>query len=163
MSARSWAGHASEAALGYFLNPLLTVALGVVILGEPLRRLQWVAVAIGAVAAGYLTVVGGSLPWIALTLASSFALYGLIKKRVGASLPALHGLTVETAALFPVALVLLWMVSQGRRPGQHRRAAAGGVPSSASVGGTPHCCCSPGRSPRSHCCCLPRPRAGCPS
>ncbi|MBK8755995.1 MAG: EamA family transporter RarD [Actinomycetales bacterium] len=107
------AGHTSEAALGYFLNPLLTVALGVVILGEPLRRLQWVAVAIGAVAAGYLTVVGGSLPWIALTLASSFALYGLIKKRVGASLPALHGLTVETAALFPVALVLLWMVSQG--------------------------------------------------
>lgn len=107
------AGHTSEAALGYFLNPLLTVALGVVIIGEPLRRLQWVAVGIGAVAAGYLTVVGGTLPWIALTLASSFALYGLIKKRVGATLPALHGLTVETAALFPVALVLLWMVSQG--------------------------------------------------
>ncbi len=107
------AGHTSEAALGYFLNPLLTVALGVVILGEPLRRLQWVAVAIGAVAAAYLTIVGGKVPWIALTLAASFALYGLIKKRVGASLPALHGLTVETAALFPVALVLLWLVGQG--------------------------------------------------
>ncbi|MEI2648324.1 MAG: EamA family transporter RarD [Dermatophilaceae bacterium] len=87
------AGHTSEAALGYFLNPLLTVALGVVILGEPLRRLQWVAVGIGALAAAYLTVVGGRVPWIALTLAVSFALYGLIKKRVGASLPALHGLT----------------------------------------------------------------------
>ena len=107
------AGHTSEAALGYFLNPLLTVALGVVILGEPLRRLQWVAVGIGALAAAYLTVVGGRVPWIALTLAVSFALYGLIKKRVGASLSALHGLTIETAALLPVAGVLLWLVSHG--------------------------------------------------
>ena len=68
---------------------------------------------IGALAAAYLTVVGGRVPWIALTLAVSFALYGLIKKRVGASLPALHGLTIETAALLPVAGVLLWLVSHG--------------------------------------------------
>lgn len=101
------AGRTNEAALGYFLNPVITVALGVLVLGEPLRRLQAVAVGIGALAAAYLTIVGGALPVVPLTLAVSFALYGLIKKRVGANLPALHGLTVETAILAPVAVVLL--------------------------------------------------------
>ncbi len=100
-------GHTRDAALGYFLNPLITVALGVVVLREPLRRLQWVAVGIGLVAAAYLTLASGQVPIIALTLAVSFALYGLLKKRLGASLPALHGLTVETAVLLPVALLLL--------------------------------------------------------
>lgn len=104
-------GHTRDAALGYFLNPLITVALGVVVLGEPLRRLQWVAVAIGLVAAAYLTVVGGQVPIIALTLAVSFALYGLLKKRLGASLDALHGLTVETAVLLPGAVLLLGPLS----------------------------------------------------
>ncbi|HOF64660.1 MAG TPA: EamA family transporter RarD, partial [Dermatophilaceae bacterium] len=106
-------GHTSEAALGYFLNPLITVALGVVILKEPLRRLQWVAIGIGAVAAAYLTIAGGRPPWVALTLAVSFALYGLVKKRVGASLPAMHGLTVETAVLMPVAIALLVAIGLG--------------------------------------------------
>ena len=104
-------GHTRDAALGYFLNPLITVALGVVVLREPLRRLQALAVGIGAVAAAYLTVVGGQVPLIALTLATSFAIYGLVKKRVGATLPALHGLTVETAVLAPVAGLLLGPLS----------------------------------------------------
>jgi chloramphenicol-sensitive protein RarD len=106
------AGHTSEAALGYFLNPLVTVALGVLVLGERLRGLQWVAVGIGVVAALFLGVTGGRVPVIALSLAVSFALYGLIKKKVGAVLPALHGLTVETLVLAPVAAVTLVVVSQ---------------------------------------------------
>ena len=96
-------GHTRDAALGYFLNPLITVALGVVLLREPLRRLQWMAVAIGLVAA--VPAV------IALTLAVTFALYGLLKKRIGASLGALHGLTIETAVLLPIALLLLGPLS----------------------------------------------------
>ncbi len=98
------AGHTSEAALGYFLNPLVTVALGVLVLRERLRPLQWLAVAIAGVAAAFLTVVAGQVPLTALALAFSFALYGLLKNRMGADLPALHGLTVETAVLTPVAL-----------------------------------------------------------
>jgi chloramphenicol-sensitive protein RarD len=104
------AGNVTEAALGYFLNPLVTVGLGVVVLGERLRTLQWVAVAIGLVAAVYLSVAGGRVPWVALTLAVSFALYGLSKKRLGETLPALHGLTVETVILGPVAVaILVWL------------------------------------------------------
>jgi chloramphenicol-sensitive protein RarD len=101
-------GQTSEAALGYFLNPLVTVALGVVVLGERLRPLQWLAVGIATLAAVFLTVVAGQLPLTALTLAVSFALYGLIKNRMGADLPALHGLTVETAVLTPPAAVCIW-------------------------------------------------------
>jgi chloramphenicol-sensitive protein RarD len=104
------AGHASEAALGYFLNPLVTVALGVLVLRERLRALQWVAVGIGVVAAAYLAVAGGSVPWVALALAVTFALYSLTKKKLGASLEALHGLTVETLLLAPVAALLLVVV-----------------------------------------------------
>jgi chloramphenicol-sensitive protein RarD len=104
-------GNTSEAALGYFLNPLVTVALGVVVLRERLRVLQWVAVGIGAAAAVYLGVAGGRVPWVALSLAVSFALYGLTKKKLGASLEALHGLTVETVVLAPVASVTLVVVA----------------------------------------------------
>lgn len=108
------AGHVTDAALGYFLNPLVTVGLGVVVLGERLRVLQWVAVAVGAVAAVYLAIVGGQFPWIALTLAFSFAGYGLMKKRLGVSLPALQGLTVETVVLAPVAVgILIWLQVSG--------------------------------------------------
>lgn len=103
-------GNVSEAALGYFLNPIVTVALGVVVLGERLRRLQWAAVAIGLVAGVYLTVAGGRVPTIALTLAMTFALYGLTKKKLGATLPALHGLTIETLVLAPIAAVVLVVV-----------------------------------------------------
>ncbi len=107
-------GRTNEAALGYFLNPLVTVALGVVVLGERLRPLQWVAVAIGALAGVYLAVAGGSLPWISVTLAVSFALYGLTKKRLGATLPAMQSLAAETAVLAPVAVVALgWLALAG--------------------------------------------------
>lgn len=100
----------SEAALGYFLNPIVTVALGVVVLRERLRPLQWVAVAIGLVAAAYLSIGAGRIPWIALALAVTFALYGLLKKRLGATLPALHGLAVETTVLLPVAVgLVVWL------------------------------------------------------
>jgi chloramphenicol-sensitive protein RarD len=100
-------GRTTEAALGYFLNPIVTVALGVLVLRERLRPLQWAAVAIGAVAGVYLSVVGGQFPLIALSLAFSFAAYGLVKKKVGASLDAMHSLAAETAVLFPVAVVVL--------------------------------------------------------
>lgn len=103
-------GRTSEAALGYFLNPIVTVALGVLVLRERLRPGQWLAVAIGAVAALYLTVVGGSFPWISLALATSFGLYGLTKNRVGVRMPALESLTAETAVLAPIALVILLVV-----------------------------------------------------
>ncbi|WP_462416991.1 EamA family transporter RarD [Kytococcus sp. Marseille-QA3725] len=103
-------GHVTEAALGYFLNPLATVVIGVVLLRERLRRLQWVAVGIATVAAVYLTVDYGQPPWISLALALSFATYGLLKKRVGASVSALHSLTTETVALTPVAVaILVWL------------------------------------------------------
>ncbi|WP_237141375.1 EamA family transporter RarD [Serinicoccus hydrothermalis] len=103
-------GHVTEAALGYFLNPLVTVALGVVILRERLRRLQWTAVGIGIVAAIYLTIDYGSPPWISLALACSFALYSLLKNRLGVSLSALRSLVGETLAILPVAvIILLWL------------------------------------------------------
>lgn len=100
-------GKTTEAALGYFLNPIVTVALGVVVLRERLRPLQWVAVAIGALAGIYLSIAAGSVPVIAVSLALSFGLYGLVKKKVGASLEAMHSLTAETAVLAPIAVVML--------------------------------------------------------
>ncbi len=110
------AGQVTDASLGYFLNPIVTVGLGVLVLGERLRRLQWVAVAIGLAAGLYLSLVGGRVPWIALTLAFSFALYGLTKKKLGATLAALHGLTVETVVLAPVALGLIaWLGITGNQ------------------------------------------------
>jgi chloramphenicol-sensitive protein RarD len=104
------AHHVTEASLGYFLNPIVTVAIGVVVLREKLRSLQWLAVAIGLVAGVYLTVDFGRPPWIALGLAFSFALYGLMKKRLGTSLGAFQSLTAETAVLAPIAIALLvWL------------------------------------------------------
>ncbi|MGL5817329.1 MAG: EamA family transporter RarD [Phycicoccus sp.] len=106
-------GRTYEAALGYFLNPIVTVALGVVVLRERLRPWQWVAVGTGAVAAVYLAAGGGVVPWIPLSLAFSFALYGLVKKKVGASLDAMHSLTAETAVLAPVAVGVLVVLGAG--------------------------------------------------
>jgi chloramphenicol-sensitive protein RarD len=91
-----------EAALGYYVNPLITVALGVVVLGEHLRRLQVAAVGCAAVAVVVLTVAYGRVPWIALTLACSFAGYGYLKKSIPVT--ATTSLAVETAVLAPVAL-----------------------------------------------------------
>jgi len=106
------AGHTYEAALGYFLNPLVTVALGVIILGERLRPMQWVAVAIGAIAGVYLALAGGGFPWVAISLALTFGTYGLLKKRVGAALDPWHSLFAETAILMPAAAVILVIVAR---------------------------------------------------
>ena len=104
-------GRTYEAALGYFLNPIVTVALGVLVLRERLRPLQWVAVGVGAVASVWLAVAGGVVPWIPLALAFSFGLYGLVKKKVGASLTAMRSLAAETAVLSPVAVVVLLVLA----------------------------------------------------
>ncbi|WP_306865750.1 EamA family transporter RarD [Arthrobacter bambusae] len=96
-------GHAVEASLGYFINPLVSVLLGVFVLKETLRPLQWAAVVIGFIAVGVLTVSYGKLPWIALVLAFSFGLYGFVKKRVGPKVSAITSLTVETVVLAPIA------------------------------------------------------------
>ncbi len=95
-------GHVIETSLGYFINPLVTVLLGVLVLGERLRPVQWVAVGVGAVAVVVLTVDYGRLPYVALAVAASFAIYGFLKKR--AQLGAVESLAVETALLTPVAV-----------------------------------------------------------
>jgi chloramphenicol-sensitive protein RarD len=105
-------GHVVEASLGYFINPLVLVLMGVLFLGERLRRLQWTAVGIAAFAVAVLTVGYGKLPWIALVLAFSFAGYGLVKKLAGVDPQA--ALTIETAYISPLSLAyLLWLSSAG--------------------------------------------------
>lgn len=105
--------HVVEASLGYFINPLVTVLLGVVVLRERLRPAQWAAVGLGAVAVAVLTVDYGRPPVIALTLAATFGLYGLLKNRVGVSVGALPSLTTETLVLAPVAAVALVVLEAG--------------------------------------------------
>lgn len=127
-------GQAVEAALGYFINPLVSVLIGVIVLKEKLRPLQWAAVGIGFIAVGVLTVSYGKLPWIALTLAFSFGLYGFVKKRVGPKVDAVTSLSVETIVLAPLAAVTMvvlgvtgtaTLASQG--PGHFWLLAASGV------------------------------------
>ena len=96
------AGYVVETSLGYFINPLLSVLLGVVILHERLRPAQWLPIVLAAVGVAYLTAVYGSLPWIALALAFSFGFYGLVKKI--APLTSVFGLTLETGILFIPAI-----------------------------------------------------------
>ncbi|MEJ3404399.1 EamA family transporter RarD [Rathayibacter sp. YIM 133350] len=103
-------GQVVEAALGYFINPIVTVFLGVIVLRERLRPLQWIAVGISIAAVIVLAVGYGSLPWIALALAFSFGFYGLIKKNVGHQVDAVSGLTLETLWLAPVAVLVLVLV-----------------------------------------------------
>lgn len=98
-------GHVIETSLGYFINPLVTIGLGVVLLHERLRTVQWMAVALGTIAVVVVSVDYGRPPWIALTLACSFATYGFIKKGVRASPP--EGLLIEGAVLTVPALVVL--------------------------------------------------------
>jgi len=106
------AGFVVETSLGYFVNPLLSVLLGVFVLGETLRRWQWAAVALAAAGVIWLAVVHGEFPWISLSLATSFACYGLVKKR--APLGSVHGLTIETTILAPAALAFaLWCEHAG--------------------------------------------------
>ena len=102
------AGFIVETSLGYFINPLLSVLLGVIFLHERLRPAQWIPVALATAGVTYLTVAYGRLPWIALSLAFSFGLYGFVKKL--APLGSLYGLTLETGIVFPVALIYLFFV-----------------------------------------------------
>lgn len=105
-------GHVVESSLGYFINPLVSVLLGVIILHERLRPLQWIPVGLATLGVAYLTWRFGSLPWIALVLAFTFGLYGLIKKT--AAVEALYGLLVETAILgIPALGYLLFVEFQG--------------------------------------------------
>jgi chloramphenicol-sensitive protein RarD len=99
------AGFIVETSLGYFINPLLSVLFGVIFFRERLRPFQWVPIGLASAGVLYLTFAYGSLPWIALTLAVSFGLYGLVKKT--APLGSFHGLTLETGILFAPALILL--------------------------------------------------------
>jgi len=101
-------GFIVETSLGYFINPLVSVLLGVVFLRERLRATQWVAVGLAAAGVTYLTLTYGRPPWIALSLAVSFGVYGLVKKL--APLGSLYGLTLETALVFPMALIYLAFV-----------------------------------------------------
>lgn len=103
-----WAVNANfivETSLGYFINPLLSVLMGVIFLKERLRLAQWIPVVLAAIGVTYLTFIYGRLPYIALTLAFSFGLYGLVKKL--SPLGSLYGLTIETAILFVPALIYL--------------------------------------------------------
>ncbi len=111
--------HVIETSLGYFINPLLTILLGVLVLGERLARLQWIAVGIASLAIVVLTVDYGRLPWIALSLAASFAGYGFLKKRVSAG--AMPTLAIETSVLAgPALITLLVLAGQSRLTfGQH--------------------------------------------
>lgn len=125
-------GRVVDASLGYFINPLLSVALGVGVLGERLNRVQWSAVTLAAVGVLWLTLSQGALPWIALVLASSFAVYGLIRKQV--AVEAVPGVAIESLILTPVALGwLLWLAAAQRgsflagSPGQDVLLVVGGV------------------------------------
>ncbi|WP_407080084.1 EamA family transporter RarD [Arthrobacter zhaoxinii] len=113
----SWAvlnEHAVEAALGYFINPLVSVLLGVLVLKEKLRPLQWAAMAVGFIAVLVLALAYGTVPWVALALAFSFGFYGLVKKGIGSRVDAVSSLTIETAVLTPIAAgVMIWLSMTG--------------------------------------------------
>jgi chloramphenicol-sensitive protein RarD len=106
-------GQVVETSLGYFINPLVTVALAVGLLGERLRRAQWLAVLIALAAVLVLTADYGHPPWIALTLAASFGLYGLVKRR--AAVDGVHSVAIESGLLaVPALAYLLWLGATGR-------------------------------------------------
>ncbi|GAA4903256.1 EamA family transporter RarD [Tessaracoccus lubricantis] len=100
-------GHTLETALGYFINPLAVAALGILVLGERLRPLQWTAMCFGLASVVVMVVAYGQVPWAALTLALSFGTYSLVKKMAGRSVGALPGLAIETGAVAPIAIGFL--------------------------------------------------------
>lgn len=106
-------GHIVETALGYFINPVVTVLLGVIVLREKLRPAQWIAVGVSLVAIVTLTIDYGHVPVIALALALSFGAYGLAKNRVGASVGAVTSLAMETVWLIPAAIAMLVVTGVG--------------------------------------------------
>ncbi len=104
--------HIVETSLGYFINPLVSVFLGMIFLSERLRPLQWVAIIIAAAGIGYQLATHAGIPWMALGLAFSFGFYGLIRKNL--NLPSVTGLTIETMVILPFALAgLLWLYQTG--------------------------------------------------
>jgi chloramphenicol-sensitive protein RarD len=105
-------GHVIEASLGYFINPLVNIMLGYLLLNERLRRLQWLAIGVAALGVLWLAWQAGTIPWIALALAASFGGYGLMRKT--APLGALEGLSFETLVLFPLAAgYVIWLSVNG--------------------------------------------------
>ena len=105
-------GQTVEVSLGYYINPLLNVVLGILVLNERLNRVQWIVVAIATAGVAYLTLMTGKVPWVALTVASSFGVYGLIRKV--AKVEALPGLAIEMLLLAPFAVgYLIWCEVQG--------------------------------------------------
>lgn len=105
-------GNVLEASMGYFLNPLVNVALGVVVLKERLRLAQWLAVGLAVAGVAQLAMVTGQMPWVALILAGTFGFYGLLRKRLPVA--PLTGLTVETLLMLPLALAYLaWRLADG--------------------------------------------------
>lgn len=140
-------GHVIETSLGYFINPIVTVLLGVIVLRERLRVLPWIAIGIAVLAVAVIVVGYGTFPWIALTLAASFGVYGLVKKQIGPAVDAVSGLTLESLWLLPVALVQLFVV-----------ATTTGL--TLGTAGTSHTLLllARGPSPPSRCCCSPPAR-----
>lgn len=102
-----------QASLGYYINPLVSVAMGMIFLQERLRPLQWIGVALAGIGVGYLTWSHGSPPWLSLILAFSFGSYGLLRKKAKAN--AIVGLSVEMTILFPVSLIFVWFVETAGR------------------------------------------------
>lgn len=116
-------GYIVEASLGYFINPLINVVLGVFFFSERLRPIQWLSVATAFSGVIYLGIAYGSMPWIALTLAFSFAFYGLVKKK--AQLGSLFGLTLETGILsIPALIWLIWSEANGTGAFMHQSTGA---------------------------------------
>jgi chloramphenicol-sensitive protein RarD len=106
-------GHVIEASLGYFINPLVNISLGYLLLKERLRPAQWMAIGVAALGVAWLTWQAGTVPWIALALAFSFGGYGLLRKT--AALGALEGLSFETMVLFPLAAAyVVWLTVHGQ-------------------------------------------------
>jgi len=106
-------GRTLDASLGYFLLPLFNVALGVLLLGERLTRGEWIGVMLAALGVGYLALVSPRLPWVAMVLAASFGVYGLVKKQT--ELPAAEGMALETGLIaLPALAVLGWLATRGQ-------------------------------------------------
>lgn len=118
-------GHVLETSLGYFINPLFTVLLGVFVRKEQLTRMQWWAVGIAAVAVTFSAIAYGKFPWIALGVATSFALYGAVHKHAGEQVDGVTGLSIETVATLPVALLQFIFVAA--TSGVHAFSFGGGV------------------------------------
>jgi chloramphenicol-sensitive protein RarD len=111
-------GYVVESSLGYFINPMLNVVLGVLLFQERLHRIQWLAVAIAFAGVAVMTVQTGEFPWIAVSLACTFSMYSAVKKKT--TMPALSGLGMETGILAPLSMVALVMFASGQGTAEHR-------------------------------------------